>query len=143
MTQIAQEHQISRTFLYHSETRLQADLAVSILTAFDVRRIDLTGYEAASAAVARAYWSPTAGLLIAADRLPPPPAGRVYQVWLIESGAAGPVSAGVIEAEGGGRGMLLVPAPAGVSARAVTVAVTDEPAGGRPAPTGSKQLAGS
>lgn len=126
-----------------SATRLQADLAVSILTAGDMRRIDLAGYEASRDAVARAYWSPTQGLLIVADRLPAPPAGRVYQVWLIESGAPRPVSAGLIDAAGGGRGMLLVPPPGGVSNQAVTVAVTDEPRGGVPAPTGSKHLAGS
>ena len=126
-----------------SATRLQADLAVTILTAADLRRIDLAGYEASRDAVARAYWSPTQGLLIVADRLPAPPAGRVYQVWLIESGAPRPVSAGLIDAAGGGRGMLLVPPPAGVSNSPVIVAVTDEPRGGVPAPTGSKHLAGS
>lgn len=126
-----------------SATRLQADLAVTILTAADMRRIDLAGYEASRDAVARAYWSPTQGLLIVADRLPAPPAGRVYQVWLIEPGAPRPVSAGVIDAASGGRGMLLVPPPAGVSNNPVIVAVTDEPRGGVLAPTGSKHLAGS
>jgi anti-sigma-K factor RskA len=126
-----------------SATRLQADLAVTILTAADMRRIDLAGYEASRDAVARAYWSPTQGLLIVADRLPAPPAGRVYQVWLIESGAPRPVSAGLIDPGSGSRGMLLVPPPAGVSNSPVIVAVTDEPRGGVPAPTGSKHLAGS
>jgi anti-sigma-K factor RskA len=126
-----------------SATRVQADLAVAILTAGDMRRIDLAGYEASRDAVARAYWSPTQGLLIVADRLPAPPAGRVYQVWLIEPGAPRPVSAGLIDAASGGRGMLLVPPPAGVSSSPVVVAVTDEPRGGVPAPTGSKHLAGS
>ena len=72
-----------------------------------------------------------------------PPVGRVYQVWLIEPGAPRPVSAGVIDAASGGRGMLLVPPPAGVGSSPVVVAVTDEPRGGVPAPTGSKHLAGS
>jgi hypothetical protein len=126
-----------------SATRVQADLAVAILTAGDMRRIDLAGYEASRDAVARAYWSPTQGLLIVADRLPAPPVGRVYQVWLIEPGAPRPVSAGLIDAASGGRGMLLVPPPAGVRSSPVVVAVTDEPRGGVQAPTGSKHLAGS
>ena len=121
----------------------QADLAVSILTSPDMRRIDLEGFEASREAVARAYWSPARGLLIVADRLPAPPPGRVYQVWLIGSSSAGPVSAGVLDDPRSGRGMLIVPAPAGVSGETVTVAVTDEPPGGLAAPTGGKHLAGS
>ena len=120
----------------------QADLAVSILTSPDMRRIDLAGFAASRDAVARAYWSPARGLLIVADRLPPPPAGRVYQVWLIGSDSAGPVSAGLLDDPGPGRGMLIVPAPQGV-AGTVTIAVTDEPPGGLAAPTGGKHLAGS
>jgi anti-sigma-K factor RskA len=121
----------------------QADLAVTILTATDMRRIDLQGFEASRAATARAYWSATKGLLIVADRLPPPPPGRTYQVWLIGGGATGPVSAGLIDTRNSGRGMLIVPPPAGASDGSVTVAVTDEPLGGLAAPTGSKHLAGS
>ena len=126
-----------------ADTRVQADLVVSILTATDMRRIDLSGFDASRDATARAYWSPRQGLLIVADRLPAPPPGRVYQVWLIGSGSAGPVSAGLINAEQGGRGMLIVPPPRGVTEQAVTVAVTDEPRGGLPAPTDQKHLAGS
>ena len=65
-----------------------------------------------------------------------------YQVWLIEAGARGPVSAGLIDG-GSGRGMLIVPPPAGMAGRSVTVAITDEPDGGLPAPSGSKHLVGS
>jgi anti-sigma-K factor RskA len=125
------------------QNELQADLAVSILTSPDMKRIDLEGFEASRNAVARAYWSPAKGLLIVADRLPAPPPGRVYQVWLIGSSSAGPVSAGLLDDPQSGRGMLLVPAPAGVSGDTVTVAVTDEPPGGLPSPTGGKHLAGS
>lgn len=121
----------------------QADLAVAILTATDMRRIDLQGFEVSRDATARAYWSATKGLLIVADRLPSPPPGRTYQVWLIGGGGTGPVSAGLIDTHDGGRGMLIVPPPAGSSGGSVTVAVTDEPRGGVAAPTGSKHLAGS
>lgn len=125
-------------------TEAQADLVVGILTASDMRRIDLAGLDASRDATARAYWSAARGLLIVADRLPQPPRGRVYQVWLIGEGSgAKPVSAGLIEAPRGGRGMLIVPAVPGVQGRAVTVAVTDEPPGGLPAPTGAKHLIGS
>ncbi len=124
-----------------TETSSQADLAVSILTAADMRRIDLAGVDASRNAVARGYWSASKGLLIVADRLPAPPPGRTYQVWLIGSSSAGPVSAGLMESTG--RGMLIVPAPPGVSGTTVTIAITDEPPGGLPAPTGAKHLVGS
>lgn len=124
------------------ETTTQADLAVSILTAADMRRIDMSGVDTSRNAIARAYWSATNGLLIVADRLPAPPPGRVYQVWLIGSSSAGPVSAGLIDNQQSQRGMLIVPAPKGVGG-SVTVAVTDEPPGGLAAPTGGKHLIGS
>jgi anti-sigma-K factor RskA len=123
-----------------SENATQADMALSILTAADMRRIDLSG-AATQPSVGRAYWSPTRGLLVAADRLPPPPQGRVYQVWLIGGGP--PVSAGILGTAAGGRGMLIVPAPGGISAGPVTVAITDEPPGGLRSPTGGKHLVGS
>jgi anti-sigma-K factor RskA len=119
----------------------QADLAVSILTASDMRPIAMAGKENATASVARAYWSPTRGLLIVADQLPTPPPGRVYQVWVIGGGM--PVSAGLLGEQGSARGMLIAPPPRGVVPGTVTVAVTDEPPGGLPAPSGSIRLAGS
>jgi anti-sigma-K factor RskA len=119
----------------------QTDLALSILTAADSREIPLAGRDNATASAARAYWSPTRGLLVVADRLPPPPPGRIYQVWVIASG--GPLSAGLLGDQTGGRGMLIAPPPRAGVAGTVTVAVTDEPPGGLPAPSGTIRLAGS
>ena len=119
----------------------QTDLALSILTAADMREVPLAGRENAVAAAARAYWSPARGLLVVADRLPAPPAGRIYQVWIIEGGQ--PVSAGLLGEEPGNRGMLIVTPPRPGTGGSVTVAVTDEPPGGLPAPSGTIRLAGS
>jgi anti-sigma-K factor RskA len=119
----------------------QADLAVSILTAGDMQPIAMSGKENATGSTARAYWSPTRGLLIVANDLPLPPPGRIYQVWVIGGGK--PFSAGLLGDQGARRGMLIAPPPIGVAPGAVTVAVTDEPLGGLPAPSGSIRLAGS
>jgi anti-sigma-K factor RskA len=119
----------------------QADLMVSILTASDMRPIAMAGRDNAIGSTARAFWSPTRGLLIVADQLPMPPPGRIYQVWVIGGGK--PVSAGLLGEQGSGRGMLIVPPPAAVAPGTVTVAVTDEPPGGLPAPSGTIRLAGS
>ncbi len=136
------ENEVGRLLEEAATVTAQADLAVAILTAPDMRRIDLQGFDVSRDATACAYWSGTKGLLIVADRLPVPPPGRIYQVWLIGAGAPGPVSAGLIDGQSG-RGMLIVAAPAGAADRSVTVAVTDEPNGGLPAPSGSKHLVGS
>jgi len=76
-----------------------------------------------------------------ADRLPAPPEGRIYQVWIIEGGQ--PVSAGLLGEEPGNRGMLIVTPPRPGTGGSVTVAVTDEPPGGLQAPSGTIRLAGS
>jgi len=119
----------------------QADLAVSILTASDMQPVAMSGKEDATASTARAYWSPTRGLLIVANDLPVPPPGRIYQVWVIGGGK--PFSAGLLGEQGAGRGMLIAAPPSGVAPGEVTVAVTDEPPGGLPSPSGSIRLAGS
>jgi anti-sigma-K factor RskA len=119
----------------------QADLAVSILTAADMQPVAMAGRENATGSTARAYWSPTRGLLIVANDLPVPPPGRIYQVWIIGGGK--PVSAGLLGEQGSGRGMLIAAPPAGLTTGPVTVAVTDEPPGGLAAPSGSIRLAGS
>jgi len=119
----------------------QTDLALSILTAADMRELPLAGRDTAVATAARAYWSPTRGLLVVADRLPAPPPGRIYQVWIIERGQ--PLSAGLLGDQSEGRGMLVAPPPRPGAGAAVTVAVTDEPPGGLTAPSGTIRLAGS
>lgn len=122
----------------------QADRAIAILTAGDMRPLELAAPSGPSAATARAYWSPSQGLLLVADDLPEPPAGRIYQVWLIAGAGASPVSAGLLGEDGSRRGMLLVPPPAPIGGVSnVTVAITDEPPGGLAAPTGSMRLIGS
>jgi anti-sigma-K factor RskA len=124
--------------------RDQADRVTAILTADDMRPIPLAAPPGQAAAVARAYWSPTQGLLLVADDLPEPPPGRVYQVWIIGGAGSAPVSAGLLGDLRPRRGMLLVPPPDPVSGTAnVTVAVTDEPPGGLDAPSGAMRLIGS
>lgn len=73
-----------------------------------------------------------------ADRLPRPPEGRVYQVWIKRLGVEQPEPTDA----------LFVPASDGRAATSVpgslegveAVLVTDEPAGGSPAPTGELTL---
>jgi len=112
----------------------------TVLDAPDVRTIDLLGQKNAPAATGRAYWSPTRGLVFTASNLPAPSVGRQYQLWVIPQGGV-PVSAGMLDLEGGGLTMALV--DSSIASRVGTVAVTMEPAGGVPQPTSDPVLAGT
>jgi anti-sigma-K factor RskA len=113
--------------------------AVAVLAAADLTRVDLQGAPAAPQAIGRALWSRQSGMVFAANNLPPLPAGKIYQVWLVAGGP--PVSAGLIEPDASGRGVGIFRTPVDVTGP-VTIAVTIEPAGGVPAPTGAFYLTG-
>jgi anti-sigma-K factor RskA len=74
-----------------------------------------------------------------AERLPALDAARVYQLWTIHNGT--PVSAGLLRLDAQGGTSHQAPAPAGATAPEA-VAVSIEPAGGVPAPTGAIVLIG-
>jgi len=111
----------------------------AVLSAPDVARIDLQGQPVAPDAQARALWSRTRGLVFTAANLPPAPAGKAYQVWVVT--AQMPVSAGLLAIDPGGGGTQYYSTPPDIAAP-VAVAVTLEPAGGVASPTGEKYLVG-
>jgi anti-sigma-K factor RskA len=111
---------------------------VGVLVAPDMARVDLKGQGAASAAAGRAYWSRAQGLVFTATNLPALPAGKVYQLWVVTPTA--PVSAGLLQPDDQGRVTTVVETDPAIAP--VAMAVTVEPAGGVPAPTGEKYLIG-
>jgi len=111
-----------------------------VLFAPDMQRVDLAGQPVAPRSTARAFVSRHSGLAFAANQLPALPADKVYQLWVIPQGQA-PVSAGLLAPDGSGHASLFFPMPADMPPAAV-IAVTVEPAGGVPAPTGDKALVG-
>jgi anti-sigma-K factor RskA len=112
---------------------------VVVLTADDLVRVDLAGQPVAPGASARAFWSQTSGLIFTASRLPALPVGRTYELWII-SGQM-PVGAGLLRPGPDGAVHAVFATPAGL-AKAAAFAVTIEPEGGVPAPTGEKYLVG-
>jgi anti-sigma-K factor RskA len=79
------------------------------------------------------------GLVIYSGQMPPTPEGKSYQLWLVPTQGA-PVSAGLVEPNQQ-NGSVLVRLPQGLPAKAF--AVTVEPQGGRPQPTGPMVLVGA
>lgn len=116
-----------------------AERARMVLVAEDVSQIELEGQPAAPNAHGRALWSGSAGLLFTAADLPALPAGRVYQLWVVTDSQ--PLSAGLVTPDAAGRASLAAGMPSGT--RPVQIALTIEPAGGVPAPTGEVLLAGA
>jgi len=121
------------------QSAADARSVVVVLTAQDLVRVDLQGQPVAPGASARAFWSQTRGLIFTAARLPPLPPGRTYQLWII-SGQM-PVGAGLLRPAPDGAVQAVFSTPAGL-AQAAAFAVTIEPDGGAPAPTGDKYLVG-
>jgi anti-sigma-K factor RskA len=117
----------------------EAQAPLPVLTAPDVRMINLAGQPAAPSASARAYWSRSRGLVMTGANLPPLPAGRTYQLWFIR--AQTPVSAGLLQPDANGQLRAVLNTPADLPDPDV-LAVTQEPAGGLPAPSGQMVLAG-
>jgi anti-sigma-K factor RskA len=113
--------------------------AMAVLAAADLTRVDLQGAPAAQQAAGRALWSRQSGMVFAATNLPPLEAGKIYQVWLVAGGP--PVSAGLVAPDETGRSVGIFRTPVDVTGP-VTVAVTIEPVGGVPAPTGAFYLTG-
>jgi len=113
---------------------------LAVLMAPDVRQINLAGQPSAPAASARVFWSRSRGLVLTAANLPILPPGRVYQLWFI-SGRT-PVSAGLLSApDERGRLTTTISTPLDI-ASPDALAVSLEPAGGVPQPTGSIYLIG-
>jgi anti-sigma-K factor RskA len=118
----------------------EAQSALAILAAPDLVRIDLAGQPPAPRATARALWSRSNGMVFTTANLPPPPPGRVYQVWVVTREA--PVSAGLLALNPSGRTTAVFQTPADIGTP-VAAAVTLEPEGGVPSPTGQKYLIGT
>lgn len=115
--------------------------AMAILTAPDLATVTLHGQPPTAGARAQAFWSRSRGLVFSASHLPSPRPGRTYQLWVVTAASA-PVSVGVMRPDPNGHIAMVVATPPEMPAP-VAMALTEEPAGGVPAPTGQKLLVGA
>lgn len=118
----------------------EAQSQTAVLAAPDLAQVSLGGQPAAPDARARAFWSRSRGLVFTASQLPALPPGRSYQLWVVTANER--ISAGVLPAIDQGRVLHIVSTPADMPTP-VAMAVTLEPEGGVPQPTGAFYLLGT
>jgi anti-sigma-K factor RskA len=125
-----------------SRTELsRRDLRARVMESDDVRMLFLGGQGPQPKAHGKVFWSEGAkrGVLVAGNLEPLPP-DRQYQLWVFVDGK--PVDAGVFDADAEGRALFESRDLAAVRA-AENFAVTVEPRGGLPQPSGPIVLIGS
>jgi anti-sigma-K factor RskA len=114
--------------------------ALQVVAGRGVRTITLAGLEAAPRAAGHTYVNPRRrDALFFAHDLPALPSGKTYELWYIADGK--PVAAGTFSVDPQGMGNVKVenvPSVASIQAWAVTI----EPTGGVPQPTGAMVLKG-
>lgn len=106
--------------------------ALTLLNARETRQVSF-GEGATQPPRGKVFVHPAAGVLLLASNLPPAPAGKIYEMWVIPKGGK-PVPAGLFQSEAGGTAMHLLKGPVDVAGTGA-VAVTLEAAGGAPQPT--------
>lgn len=117
------------------------DLATRVMESDDVRVLFLGGHGPQPNARGKVFWSDKAkrGILVAGSLAPLPP-DRQYQLWVFADGK--PVDAGTFDVDPSGRALVESKDLAAVRT-AENFAVTVEPRGGVPQPTGPIVLVGS
>lgn len=123
------------------QERVRVERLLNVLAAPETITVKLAGTEAAAQASGVVRYNQRSGTLIYTAQLPPLPADKVYQMWLVPTSGA-PISAGTFsQAEPGKAQVWSAQVPANSEPKAF--AVTIEPAGGVPQPTGPKVLLGA
>lgn len=123
------------------QERVRVERLVNVLAAPETITVKLAGTADAAQSSGVVKYNQISGMVIYTTELPPLPADKVYQMWLVPTSGA-PISAGTFtQAEPGQARVWSAQVPANSEPKAF--AVTIEPAGGVPQPTGPKVLLGA
>lgn len=130
-----------RAEIRQQETQIaQSRAMLDVLSARDTIAVNLAPSPEMAGAKGFVFFNSRQGVVLSNCMLPALPPDKTYQLWLVPS-QGNPINAGVFSPEYGQESSLWTsPVPAGVTAKAF--AVTVEPAGGKPQPTGPKVLIG-
>jgi anti-sigma-K factor RskA len=112
---------------------------VELMAARDTQVVSLAVQKGQPDGTARVVYNQREGMMMYDGSLPPAPPNKSYQLWLVPMKGA-PISAGVLTTTNGTPSHIMMKLPEGVPAKAF--AVTLEPAGGMPQPTGPMVLVG-
>jgi len=137
----SQTAQLSAELTTARQDVARRDLRVKVLESDDVKVLFLGGKDPQPSARAKVFWSEKAktGMLLAGNLAPLPP-DKQYELWVFAEGK--PVAAGVFDVDASGRALVESTSLPGVAA-AQNFAVTIEPRGGVPQPTGPIVLVGT
>jgi hypothetical protein len=119
------------------QTARSAQALATLLAAPDLYRFDLEADNPRVAA--QVLWSRSQGVAFSATRLPAPPAGKAYQLWLLTPTRT--TSVGVISPDANGRASALFEPIANLPRPIVRAVMTLEDAAGAMSPTGEPYLA--
>jgi anti-sigma-K factor RskA len=103
-----------------------------VLASTDHREITLAGQPEAPSASAKVYWNTSENKWVLTANLPPPPRGKVYQLWFVT--AQEKISAGLIMPDESGHAFSVTTVPPNIGVIAAA-AITLEPEGGSKQPT--------
>jgi anti-sigma-K factor RskA len=139
-----QEIQQLQTRLTSSDAEAARDASTmralsAVVSAPDTVAITLQQQGGGPPGQAHVLYNARMGMVVYSGEIAPAPADKSYQLWLVPSAGA-PVSGGLVSANQE-NGAMVVHLQPGLPAQAF--AVTMEPAGGRPQPTGPKVLVGA
>jgi hypothetical protein len=101
---------------------------MTIMNGPDTRQVNFT-----AGPRGKVFVNPSAGVVLMATNLPPAPAGKAYEMWLIPKGA-NPAPAGLFQSNADGTATHVFTGPVDVANLGI-VAVTLEDASGAPQPT--------
>lgn len=118
------------------EAREVADL----ITAKGTIVVPLASQPGMPKGAAHVMYNAKMGMLMYEGQLEPNPAGKTYQLWLVPE-QGNPISAGVFNAASAQTDHFMMKLAPGITPK--VFAVTLEPSGGRPQPTGPKVLVGA
>ena len=118
----------------------QAREMVDLMGAPDSVAVKLNPSPNMPTAEAHVMFNMRKGMLMYSGNLPAPPPKMTYQLWLVPA-SGNPISEGVFSPKGNVMDVWMMPVLPNVVAKAF--AVTIEPAGGMPQPTGPKVLIGA
>jgi Anti-sigma-K factor rskA, C-terminal len=123
------------------QEQVRVERLVNVLAAPETITVRLAGTDQAAQGSGVVKYNQRSGMVIYTAELPALPAGKVYQMWLVPTNGA-PINAGIFsQAEPGKAQVWSAQVPTNSEPKAF--AVTVEPAGGMPQPTGPKVLLGA